>query len=88
MKQIVNKTPTELRYRERSVFMKEVDTQNFRTFELRTQEGVNIPVWIFVMLKQSDRELDLNLNNDTFYRLPVTSAQCIIGTEEYHDTAI
>ena len=28
------------------------------------------------------------MNNDTFYRPPVTSAQCIIGTEKYPDSAI
>ena len=32
-KQIINKTPTEINYPERSVFMKEVNTQNFWTFE-------------------------------------------------------
>ena len=46
-KQIINKTPTQIQYPERSVFMKEVNTQNFRTFELGTQEGINIPTWIF-----------------------------------------
>ena len=29
-----------------------------------------------------------NENNDTFYRPPVTSAQCIIGTENYPDSSI
>ena len=33
-KQILSKTPTEIEYPERSVFMKEVNTQNFWTFEL------------------------------------------------------
>ena len=33
-KQILSKTPTELRYVERSVFMKEVNNQNFWNFEL------------------------------------------------------
>ena len=28
------------------------------------------------------------MNNDTFYRLPVTSAQCIIETEKYPDSGI
>ena len=28
------------------------------------------------------------MNNDTFYRLLVTSAQCIIGTEKYPDSGI
>ena len=48
-KQIINQTPTQIQYPERSVFMKEVNTQNFWTFELgtqETQEGVNIPTWI------------------------------------------
>ena len=28
------------------------------------------------------------MNNDTFYRPPVSSAQCIIGTEKYPDNGI
>ena len=35
-----------------------------------------------------DRQHDQDLNNDTFYRMHVTSAQCIIGTERYPDIAI
>ena len=88
LKQIIDKIPTELRYVERSVFMKEVNTQNLWTFELGTQEGVNVPLWIIVGFQQSNRQHDQNLNNDTFYRLPVTSAQCIIGSEKYPDSAI
>ena len=88
MNQITAKIPTELRYVERSVFMKEVNTQNLWSFELGTQEGVNVPIWIIVGFQQSDRQHDQNLNNDTFYRPPVTSAQCIIGTEKYPDSAI
>ena len=68
--------------------MKEVNTQNFWTFELGTQEGVNVPIWIYVAFQQHDRQHDQTLNNDTFYRMPVTSAQCIIGTEKYPDSAI
>ena len=68
--------------------MKEVNTQNLWCFELGTQEGVNVPIWIIVGFQQSDRQHDQNLNNDTFYRPPVTSAQCIIGTEKYPDSAI
>ena len=51
-------------------------------------EGINIPIWIFVAFRQSDTENDQNLNTDTFCRLPVTSAQCIIVTERYPDSAI
>ena len=85
--QIKNKTPTNLHYPERSVFMKEVNTQNFWTFELGTQEGVNVPIWIFVAFQQHDRQHDQTLNNDTFYRMPVSSCQCIIWTEKYPDNA-
>ena len=87
-KRILNKTPTQIQYPERSVFMKEVNTQNVWTFELGTQEGVSIPTWIFVAFQQNDRQYDQNLNNDTFVRLPVISAQVIIGTERYPDAAI
>ena len=87
-KQILNKTPTQIQYPERSVFMKEVNTQNFWTFELGSQEGINIPTWIFVAFQQNDRQHDQNLNNDTFIRLPVISAQVFIGTERYPDSGI
>ena len=87
-KQILNKTPTQIQYLERFVFMKEVNTQNVWTFELGTQEGISIPTWIFVAFQQNDRQYDQNLNNDTFVRLPVISAQVIIGTERYPDSGI
>ena len=87
-KQILNKTPAEINYPERSVFMKEVNTQNFCTFELGTQEGIKIPTWILLAFQQNDRQHDQNLNNDTFVRLPVISAQVVIGTERYPDSGI
>ena len=84
----LSKVPTELQYVERIVFTKQLNTQNLRTFELGTQEGLNVPIWIFVGFQQRDGQYSLNLNNDSFYRPPVTSAQCIIGTEHYPDSAI
>ena len=87
-KQILNKTPTELRYVERSVFMKQVNNQNVWNFELGSQENMNVPVWIIIGFQQQDRQDSQNLNNDTFCRLPVVSAQCIIGTEKYPDAGI
>ena len=68
--------------------MKEVNTQNIWTYELGCQESISVRIWIFVIFKQSDREHDQNVNNDTFYKMPVTSAQCIIGTEKYPDSPI
>ena len=87
-KQILSKTPTELRYVERSVFMKQVNIQNVWNFELGSQENMNIPIWIIIGFQQQDRQDSQNLNNDTFCRLPVVSAQCIVGTEKYPDTGI
>ena len=86
--QIVNKIPTELQYIERSVYMKEVNTQNLWIFEIGTQEGINVPIWIIIGIQQQTRQNSQNENNHTFYRPPVTSAQCIIGTEKYPDSGI
>ena len=86
--QIVNKLPTELKYIERSVFMKEVNTQILWNFELGTQEGINVPIWIIIGFQQRNRQNSQNENNDTFYRPSVISAQCIIGTEKYPDSGI
>ena len=88
MKQTIDKIPTELRYVEGSVFMKEVKTQNLWTNELGTHEKLNVPIWIIVGFQQRDREDSQNLANDTFCRLPITSAQCIVSTEKYPDSAI
>ena len=87
-KQISNKIPTELRHIERSVFMKEVNIQNLWNCELGSEENMNVPIWINIGFQQQDREDSQNLNNDTFCRLPVFSAQCIIGKEKYPDECI
>ena len=68
--------------------MKEVNTQNLWSFELGTQEGVNVPIRIVVGFQQRERQDSQNLTNDTFYRPAVTSAESIIGTENYPDSAI
>ena len=88
MKQITDKIPAELRYVERSVFMEEVNTQNLWSFELGTQEGKNVPIWVIVGFQQSDPQHDQILKNDTFYSPPVISAQGNIGTEKYPDSTI
>ena len=87
-KQILNKTPTELRYVERSVSMKEVNNQILWNFELGSQENMNVPIWIIIGFQQQDRQDSQNFENDTFCRLPVVSAQCVIGTEKYPDAGI
>ena len=72
MNQFTDKIPSKLRYVEGSVFVKEVNTRNLWSYELGTQEGVNVPIWIIVGFQQSDRQHAQNLNSDTFHRLPVT----------------
>ena len=88
MDQITKKTPTNIHYPERAVFMKQVITQNFWNFDLGTQDGNNAPIWIYVVFQQSDRQHDQNLNSDTLFIMPVTSAQGIIGSEEYRYSAL
>ena len=82
-KQFLSKTPTELKYNERSVFMKEVKNQKLWNFELGSQERMNVPIWVIIGFQQQDRQDSQNLNNDTFCWLPVTSCLCKIGTEKY-----
>ena len=38
-------------YPERSVFLKKENTQNPWTFELGTQEGFNVPIWVYFFNK-------------------------------------
>ena len=45
------------------------------------ERKINIPIWIIIGFQQRQRQNSQNLNNDTFYRPAVKSAQCIIGTE-------
>ena len=86
-KQILSKTPTELRYVERSVFMNEVNNQKLWNFDSRVQENMNVPIWKVFGFQQWGRKDSQNLNNKSFNRLPVTIAQYIIGTEKYPDAA-
>ena len=87
-KQVLKKTPTELRYVERSVFMKEVNDQKLWNFDLGSEENMKVPIYIIKAFQQQDRHDSQKFNNDNFCRLPVVSAQCIIGTENYPDAGI
>ena len=87
LKRILGKTLTELQYVERSVLMKKINIQIFWTFEVGTQEGINVPIWIIVGFQQKERQDSQKLNNDRFFRPPVTSAQCLISTEKDPDSS-
>ena len=54
--QILKKMPKELRYIERSVFMKEVNNQNLWNFELGSQESMNVPIRIILGFQERDRQ--------------------------------
>ena len=81
-KQISSKIATELPYVDRSIFMKKVPTQKFRTFELGTQEILNVLTRTIAEFQQIDTKDSQHLNDDIFNRPPVTGAQCIIGTQK------
>ena len=81
-KQILSKTPLDLRYIEQPVFIKDVNNQNLWIFDLGSQESMSVPVLIIIGFQQRGRPDSKNLNNDTFCRLPVVSAQTVIGTEK------
>ena len=81
----MSKTPTELRYVERSVFVKEANNQNLWKFELSSQQNTNVLIWKYIEFQQRSLQDSKNLNNDTFSRLPITSCRSIIGTEKYPD---
>ena len=85
--QILSKTPTELSYVERSAFMKDVNNQNLWNFETSSQKIMNVCIWTIIVFQQQDRQNSQNLNSDTFCRLSVVSAQCVIGTEKYPNSS-
>ena len=87
-KQFLIKTPTELRYVDRSVFMKEVNNQNLWNFELGSQESMSVAIWIIVGFQQRHRQDSQDLSNDSFCRLLVIIARCIIGTKKHPDSGI
>ena len=68
--------------------MKEVYIQNHWNFELGSQINMKVSIWIFIGFQQRAIQDSQNINNDTFCRLPVTSAQPIIGMQKYPDRGI
>ena len=53
-KQVLSRTPMQLRYIERSVFMKEVNNQNLWNFVLGSQKSMNLPIWIVIRFQHRD----------------------------------
>ena len=84
----LSKTPTKLKYVQRSVFMKEVNNEDIWNFELSSEESMIAPIWITIGFQQCDRQDSQISDNCSFCRLNVVSAQFIIGTEKNPDASI
>ena len=52
--QILGNAATKLCYKEKTVFMKELDTQNLWNIKIGSQEGDNVLFWIFVGFQQKN----------------------------------
>ena len=48
----------------------------------------NQVIWTTIGFQERDGQDSQNLNIDSFCRLPVTSAQCLICTEKYPDAGL
>ena len=66
-KHYLSKTPTELRYIERSVLMEEVNFRNLWNLKLGSQESMNVPIWIITGFQQRAGQDSQNLRHDTFF---------------------
>ena len=87
LNQILNKDPTELFYTERTVFRKDVNTNNNWTFELGNS-GESTPTFVIVGFQARNKIDSQTHDNATFDRLSVSNAVCKIGSEKYPDDGI
>ena len=91
MDQLLNEDPTELFYTKRTVFRKDVNTNNSWTFELGNSGGEaaqSTPTFVIVGF-QARKKLDSQTHdNAVFDRLPISNAVCKIGSEKYPDDGI
>ena len=87
LNQIINKDTTELFYTERSVFRKDVNTNNNWTFELGTS-GISTPTFVIVGFQARNKTDSQTHDNATFDRLSVSNAVCKTGSEKHPDDGI
>ena len=85
--QIINKDPTELSYTERTVFRKDVNTNNNWTFGLGNR-GESTSTFVIVGFQARNKIDSQTHDNATFDRLSVSNAVCKIGSEKYPDDRI
>ena len=87
MDQILDKDLTEIFYTERTVFRKDVNTNNNWTFELGNS-GESTPTFVIVGFQARNKIDSQTHDNATFDRLPISSGVCKIGSEKYPDDGI
>ena len=87
MDQILDKDPTEIFYTERTVFRKDVNTNNNWTFELGNS-GESTPTYVVVGCQARNKIDSQTHNNATFDWIPISNAVCKIGSEKYPDDGI
>ena len=93
MDQLLNKDPTELFYTERTVFRKDVNTNNNWSFELGMATGASQssglpPTYVIVGFQNRNKIESQTHDKATFDSLPISSAVCTIGSENYTDNMI
>ena len=90
MDQLLNKDPTEIFYTERTVFRKDVNTNNNWSFELGMATGASglPPTYVIVGFQNRNKIESQTHDNATFDSLPISSAVCKIGSENYPDNMI
>ena len=84
MDQILDKDPTEIFYTERTVFRKDVNTNNSWTFE-SGKSGESTPTYVVVGFQARNKIDSQTHDNAKFDRLPVSNAVCKIGSDKYPD---
>ena len=97
LNRILNKDPTELFYTDRTVFRKDVNTNNNRTFELGNSRGggnggnyheQSTPTFVIVGFQARNKIDSQTHDNALFDRLAISNAVCTIGSEKYLDDGI
>ena len=87
LNQISNKGPTELSFTERTVFRKDVNTNNNWTFEIGNS-GESTPTFVIVGLQARNKIGSQTHDNATFDRSSFSNAVCKIVSEKYPDDGI
>ena len=87
MDQILDKDPTEIFFTERTVFRKDLNTNNNWTFELGNS-GESTPTFVIVGFQARNKNDSQTHDNAIFDRLPVSNAVGKTGSEKYPDDGI